>query len=137
MKVAEAMTRDVLLGRPDASLRDIARLMSENDVGVVPIGDNDRLVGMITDRDLTVRGLAEGKGPGTPVREIMSETVKYCFEDEELDVVARTMGELQMRRLPVLDRNNRLVGIVSLGDIAANAAESLAGEALRRVSEPL
>ena len=137
MKVAEAMTRAVHLGRPDASLRDIARLMSENDVGVVPIGEDDRLVGMITDRDLTVRGLAEGKGPDTAVREIMSETVKFCFEDEDLDAVARSMGELQMRRLPVLDRNKRLVGIVSLGDIAANAGESLAGEALRRVSEPL
>src|SRR5256884_9714568 len=122
MRVSEAMTREVRVASPGQSIREVAKIMAEIDAGAMPVGDNDRLVGMITDRDIAIRGVAQGKGPDTPVREVMStETVLYCYEDEELDHVAKNMGEIQVQRLPVLDRSKRLVGIVSLGDIAQSA----------------
>jgi CBS domain-containing protein len=136
MKVSEAMTRNVTLASPNDTLQQAAAKMAELDAGVLPVGDNDRLVGMLTDRDIAVRGVARGKGPNTAVRDVMSEGVKYCFEDDELDSVARNMGDIQMRRLPVLNRDKRLVGIVSLGDIAANEEPAQTGEALGDISQP-
>ncbi|TGS81019.1 CBS domain-containing protein, partial [Mesorhizobium sp. M2D.F.Ca.ET.178.01.1.1] len=88
------------------------------DAGVMPVGENDRLVGMITDRDMVIRGIALGKGPDTKVRDVMSQEVRYCFDDEDVDHVLANMGDLQVRRLPVLNRDKRLVGIISLGDLA-------------------
>jgi len=102
----------------------------------MPVGDNDRLVGMITDRDIAIRAVAEGKGPDTPVRDVMStEQVLYCFEDEDLAQVAKNMGEQQVRRLPVVNREKRLVGIVSLADVAQSEARS-ANKAVKGVSKP-
>src|SRR5437763_10551162 len=118
MRVSEAMTREVRVASPGQSIRDVAKIMAEIDAGVLPVGDNDRLVGMITDRDIAIRAVAQGKGPDTPVREIMSEHIHYCYEDEELDDVAQNMGDIQVRRLPVVNREKRLVGILSLGDVA-------------------
>lgn len=135
MRIADAMTRDVQVIKPDQSLVDAARLMADCDCGALPVADNDRLVGMLTDRDIVVRGLAQGKTPDTRVQDVMSADVKYCFEDEDLDDVAHNMGDLQVRRLPVVSRDKRLVGIVSLGDIATSD-ESPAGEALSSISEP-
>ena len=103
MKVGDAMTREVRVASPDQTVREVARTMAELDTGVLPVGENDRLVGMITDRDIAVRGVAEGKGPDAPVREIMTPDVRYCFEDEDVRDVARTMAESQVRRLPVLN----------------------------------
>jgi CBS domain-containing protein len=134
MRVSEAMTRNVRLCTPGAPIRDVARIMAEIDAGSVPVGENDRLIGMITDRDIAVRAVAEGKGPGTPVREVMSEHVHYCFDDEEVEQVARNMGDVRVRRLPVVNREKRLVGILSLGDLAR--AASGAGDALAGVSQP-
>jgi CBS domain-containing protein len=136
MKVREAMTNDVLLVGPQASIREAARLMADHDVGALPVGQNDRLVGMLTDRDIAVRAVADGRGPDTPVADVMSSEVMYCFEDEELDHVAVNMGNIQVRRLPVLDRDKRLVGIVSLGDIAAREGARKAGKALAGISTP-
>ena len=136
MQVRDAMTRDVRVATPGQSIRDVAKIMDEIDAGILPVGENDRLVGMITDRDITVRAVAAGKGPDTPVRDVMStEHVHYCFEDEEIDDVARNMGAHKVRRLPVMDRNKRLVGIISLGDVAASEQKA-AGEAVKGVSEP-
>lgn len=135
MRIADAMTRDVQVIKPDQSLVDAARLMADCDCGALPVADNDRLVGMLTDRDIVVRGLAQGKTPDTCVQDVMSADVKYCFEDEDLDEVAQNMGDLQVRRLPVVSRDKRLVGIVSLGDIATSDEEP-AGEALSSISEP-
>jgi CBS domain-containing protein len=136
MRVSDAMTRDVRLANPGQSIRDAAKMMAEIDAGVMPVGEDDRLVGMITDRDIAVRAVAQGKGPDTSVREVMSvEQVMYCYEDEELDHVAKNMAEVQVRRLPVLDRNKRLVGIVSLGDIAQKAGARPAGNAIKGVSK--
>ena len=136
MKVAEAMTRDVRVSSPDQTIREAARAMAELDTGVMPVGENDRLVGMITDRDIAIRGVAEGKGPDAPVREVMTPDVTYCFDDEDVRDVARTMAENQVRRLPVLNRDKRLVGIISLGDVAVIESPDAAAAAIGGVSEP-
>jgi CBS domain-containing protein len=120
MKVAEIMTRDVLLASPGQKLRDVAAEMEKHDIGVMPVGENDRLVGIITDRDIAVRGISHGLGPDAPVRDVMSGDVRYCFEDEDIDDLVQNMADEQIRRLPVLNHDKRLVGIISLGDIAVS-----------------
>lgn len=135
MQVAEAMTRDVRVAAPDQSLIDAAKMMADCDCGVLPVGENDRLVGMITDRDIVVRALAQGKAGDTQIRDVMSSEVKYCFEDDDLDDVARNMGDIQVRRLPVVDQNKRLTGIITLGDIAHTRQTQAAADALTGISE--
>ena len=136
MRVSEAMTREVRVASPGQSIRDVAKIMAEIDAGSMPVGDNDRLVGMITDRDIAIRAVALGKGPETPVREVMSsDQVLYCYEDEELDHVAKNMSQQQVRRLPVVNRDKRLVGIVSLGNIA-QAETKAASKAVKGVTKP-
>jgi CBS domain-containing protein len=129
MQVHELMTPDVEVIRPDDTLQTAAKMMADIDAGILPVGENDRLVGMITDRDIAVRAIAEGKGPNAKVREAMTQEVMYCFEDDEIPQVCQNMAEIQVRRLPVLNREKRLVGIVSLSDLAkeANAAKALRG----------
>jgi CBS domain-containing protein len=136
MRVSEAMTREVRIANPGQTIRDVAKIMGEIDAGSLPVGENDRLVGMITDRDIAIRAVAQGKGPDTPVREVMSAEVKYCYEDEDLEHVAENMGDIQVRRLPVVNRDKRLVGIVSLGDISQNEDAETTGETTAKVSEP-
>ncbi len=139
MKVSDAMSRDVRLVGPEASICDAAKTMAAIDAGSVPVSEGDRLVGMITDRDIAVRAVAQHKGPDTRVREVMSTDVKYCFDDEEIDDVAANMGDIRVRRLPVVSRDKRLVGILSLGDIAmvgGQGAADAAGEAIAGVSRP-
>src|SRR5215217_8731727 len=116
--------RDVRVATPDQTIQDAAKIMSDVDAGVLPVGENDRLVGMITDRDIAVRAVAEGKGPDTPIREVMTQDVKYCYEDDDTNDVARNMADIQVRRLPVLTREKRLVGIISLGDMAVTDGSS-------------
>ena len=136
MRVSEAMTRDVRIANPSQSIRDVAKTMAEIDAGSMPVGENDRLIGMITDRDIAIRAVAQGKGPDTPVREVMSDSkVLYCFEHDDLNDVAKNMGEEQVRRLPVVDKDKRLVGILSLGNIAQRESKS-AGKAVRGVTKP-
>jgi CBS domain-containing protein len=136
MKVSNCMTKNVKIADPNQTIRDAALAMGRLDAGVLPVGENDRLVGMITDRDIAIRGVAEGKGPDAKIRDVMSTDVKYCFDDEEIDDVLHNMGELKVRRMPVLSRDKRLVGIVSLGDLATNAETAEAGEALGDISRP-
>ena len=137
MKIREAMTRDVRMVRPDQTLREAAHLMAELDIGALPVNDNDRLIGMITDRDIAVRAVGEGLGADTPVRQVMSNEVKYCFDDQDVEEVTRNMGEQRLRRLPVVDRNKRLVGILSLGDLALDEeAQDEAADALCGISRP-
>jgi len=136
MNISEVMSQDVKIASPQDTLRHAAQLMRDIDAGVLPVGENDRLVGMLTDRDITIRAVAEGKVPDKClVREVMSPEINYVYEDESLDDAARIMGELQVRRLPVLNRAKRLVGIVSLGDVALMEKDS-AGNALKEVSAP-
>lgn len=133
-KVSEAMSRDVRIANPNQPICDVAKVMAEIDAGALPVSENNRLVGMITDRDITVRAVAARKSPDTPVRDVMTKEVKYCFEDEDLDHVAANMGEIRVRRLPVVSRDKRLVGIVSLGDLAAAESADKAGAAIKGVS---
>jgi len=118
------MTREVRVASPGQSIREVAKIMAEIDAGAMPVSDNDRLVGMITDRDIAIRAVAQG-----------TEKVLYCYEDEDLAHVAQNMSEQQVRRLPVVNRDKRLVGIVSLGDMAQNEARS-AGKAVKGVTKP-
>src|SRR5512138_538987 len=137
MKVREAMTRDVQLVKPEQPISEAAKLMAKLDIGALPVEENDRLVGMITDRDIAVRAVAQGRGPDCRVREVMSTEIKYCFEDQTVDDVTQNMGDLRVRRLPVVNRDKRLVGILSLGDIALeDGAQDEAGEALTQISRP-
>ena len=136
MRVAEAMTRDVRLIEPNQTIRDAARLMAEMDAGIMPVREGDRLVGMITDRDIAVRAVAQGRGPDTAVREVMTDEVKYCFEDDDTNDVARNMADIQVRRLPVLTRDKRLVGILSLGDLAVSDQTAKVGAAVAGISQP-
>src|SRR5215470_5373947 len=115
MQVNEAMTSDVKIANPNQTIRNAARLMAQIDAGVLPVGENDRLVVMITDRDIAIRAVGAGKDPQTPVREVMSKEVMYCFEDDDLDEVVQNMADIKVRRLPVLDRDKRLVALLSFG----------------------
>jgi CBS domain-containing protein len=136
VRVNECMTRDVAIANPQETICDAAKMMAECDAGVLPVGENDRLVGVITDRDIAVRAVAEGQGPDAKIRDVMSQEVRYCFEDDDVEDVLRNMGELQVRRLPVLSRDKRLVGIVSLSDLATNGASANAGKALTDITRP-
>ena len=135
MKIKEAMTTNVRIAKPDQTIREAAQAMAEVDSGVLPVGENDRLIGMITDRDIAVRGVGEGKGPETSVREVMTDHVDYCFEDQDVEEVTKNMASIKVRRLPVLNRDKRLVGIISLGDIA-QSGEARTDQALGKISRP-
>jgi CBS domain-containing protein len=136
MRVSEVMTRDVQVAAPDQSIRDAACAMADIDAGALPVGENDRLVGMITDRDIAIRAVAQGLPPDTRIRDVMSKEMLYCFEDQDLDDVARNMSDVKVRRLPVLNRDKRLVGIVSLGDLAQNDDAKTTGRTVAGISKP-
>jgi CBS domain-containing protein len=135
-RLGDVMTRHVEVVRPDTALQEAAAKMADLDVGTMPVCDGERLVGLLTDRDITVRAIARGAGPTTPVRDIMTSTVRYGFEDEPVERALETMKKRKIRRLPVLDRDRRLTGIVSLGDLAVDTDSAEAGEALERISQP-
>ena len=139
MQVKDIMTARAECSSPNTTLRAAAQRMKELDVGPLPVcGDDDRLAGMITDRDITVRAVAEGLDPSTTlVRDVMTPNIIYCFEDQEVNDAAHIMEQNQIRRLVVLNRDKRMVGIVSLGDLAVDTGdEELAGHTLEAVSEP-
>lgn len=136
MKVSDAMSRSVRIASPNHSIRVAALAMADADIGVLPVGDGDRLVGMITDRDIAVRAVAAGMSPDTPVREVMSTEVCYCFDDQDLEEVADNMGEIKVRRLPVVNRDKRIVGFVALSNIAQSNSESAREALLAGVATP-
>jgi CBS domain-containing protein len=136
MRIDECMTRDVRIVDPDETLEEAAQAMAEIDAGILPVGRNGRLVGMITDRDIAIRGVAHGRGPGAKVGDVMSPEVKYCFIDDDTENVLDNLGEIQVRRLPVLDREKRLVGIISISDLAGNGEAAQAGQALGDIARP-
>jgi CBS domain-containing protein len=138
MKLRDIMTPGVECIGSDDTLQEAARRMRRLDVGPLPICDNDRLAGMLTDRDITVRAVAEGLDPKTTkVRDVMTRDVITCFEDDEVEAAERLMQEKQVRRILVLNRDKRLVGIVSLGDLAAETGDpARTGRVLQDVSEP-
>jgi uncharacterized protein (DUF2267 family)/CBS domain-containing protein len=136
MKVADVMTRDVRLATPDDTLQAVASRMADEDIGFLPVGENDRLVGTITDRDIVARAVAHGSDGQCRVRDAMTGDVMYCFEDESIDDVMQNMSDIQVRRMPVVDRNKRLVGVVSMADAAIKYNPAAAGAAMCGVVQP-
>jgi CBS domain-containing protein len=136
MKVKEVMSREVTVANPTDTLQESARTMARLDIGSLPVAEDDRLIGMLTDRDIAIRAVAEGLPADSPVGQAMTRDVKYVFDDEDIDEVAEQMADLQVRRLPVVNRDKRLVGIVSLGDVSRSAKPKEVGETLREVSQP-
>jgi CBS domain-containing protein len=138
MKIRDILTKNPEVIRPDATICEAARKMKQLDIGVLPVCDGERLVGCLTDRDLTIRAIAEGCDPfSTKVREVMTPEIFYCFEDDDLDAAAEIMEDKQIRRLPVISRNKRLVGIITVGDLAVRTRdEHLVEAVMERVCEP-
>lgn len=135
MKVKDAMHKNVQWREPGTTLAELAQIMKSDDIGSVPVGENDRLVGMVTDRDIAIRAVAEGKDPrNTTAREVMSAQVIYCTEDEDVEDAIHLMEEKKVRRLPVINAQKRMVGMLSLGDVSHAVGQSLSGELAKAVS---
>ncbi len=136
MNISQVMTQDVRIASPDDTLQMAAQMMKDCDFGILPIEENDQLVGMLSDRDITIRAVAEGFDPDKhQVREIMTKNVQYIFQDQSIEEAAQMMSDLKVRRLPVVDSKEHLVGIISLGDLAVSDDDA-AGEALESISQP-
>ena len=136
MKISEVMTREVATVDASQTAQEAANFMLQGDAGSIPVTDGDKLIGMITDRDIAVRGVAHGRGPDTPVRELMTDGLVCARIDDDIQDVANRMSEAQVRRLPVIDESENLVGIVSLGDLSRESDGEEAQEALEGVSQP-
>ena len=135
MKVREVMTANVEMINPDARLPEAAKRMADADVGLLPVGNDDRLVGMVTDRDIAIRAVAQGKNPArTKVRDVMTGKVLYCYDDEDVEHIADSIAKLQVRRLPVVEEDGRLVGILAQADIAEHADARQTGEVVEKIS---
>ena len=136
-QLKDVMTRNVDVISPDATIREAAKHMAEGDFGMMPVGENDRMIGAISDRDIAIRAVAEGRSPETKVREIMSQGIAWAYEDQSVEEAAKIMSQHQIRRLPVVNRDKRLVGIVALGDFAVESKElKPAAKALSEISKP-
>lgn len=135
MKVSEVMSRNVQLAAPDQSIRKAAQLMQQHDIGSLPVGENERLVGIVTDRDIVVRAIAQGRDPDTPIREVMTDDIQYCSEEDDVDEVSRRMAQLEIRRLPVLDSDQRVIGMMSLANVA-HSQDDAAERAVKGVATP-
>ena len=137
MQLSQILSRNVETLPPDATIREAAQRMRSLDVGSMPVCDGAHLLGMITDRDITIRAVADGRDPAqAPVRDAMTPDVQYVFENDDVRKAAQIMEDRQIRRLPVVNQEKRLVGIVSLGDIARTGNDRLSGEALQQISDP-
>ncbi len=136
-QLKDLMSRDVKVINPKMSIVEAARQMRDGDFGMLPVGENDRMIGTITDRDIAIRAIAEGKDIATKVRDVMSEGITWAFEDDSVEKAAKIMSQQQVRRLPVVDHDKRLVGIVALGDFAVESSELRpAAQALSEISKP-
>ncbi|HET6828301.1 MAG TPA: CBS domain-containing protein [Ramlibacter sp.] len=136
-QIKDLMSRDVKVISPDASIEEAAKAMRDGNFGMMPVGENDRMIGAISDRDIAVRAVAMGLDGKAKVRDVMSDGIFWAFEDDPVERAAQIMGEQQIRRLPVVNRDKRLVGIVALADIAVDGVErEPAAEALSGISEP-
>ena len=138
MKLSEIMSRDVEVLQPDDSLQSAAKRMRDRNIGFLPVCDGEELIGVISDRDITIRALADGMDPSIMLgRDLMTTPAIYCFDDQDASEAAKIMEENQIRRLVVLSREEKkLVGVISLGDLARNETNKLSGEVLQKVSEP-
>ena len=136
MKISDIMTSDVTVARPGDTVKDVAGSMADLDVGSLPVCDGSRLLGMVTDRDITIRAVARGLGGDTPITEIMTAEVEYAFADDDLKDVADKMSSKQIRRLPVVDADKRLIGIVAIADIARQDRDKRVGDTVEQISRP-
>lgn len=136
MKIKDVMTQDVRFVTPETPLSEIARQMRDEDIGVVPVVENDRMIGMVTDRDIVVRCVAAGNMETATARTAMSPRVLYCYDDQSVNEILENMSEQQVRRMPVVNRDKRLVGVVSIGDLSQKSQRK-AGESLKGISQPL
>lgn len=135
MLIRDVMSKHCKWCAPTATMNEAARLMAQNDFGSLPVAERNKLIGMVTDRDMIVRGLAQGQDPETArLRDIMTDRIYYCFDDQSCDEVAANMAEMQVRRMPVLTRDKKLVGIVSLGDLSRKTKAHEAEQALKGIS---
>ena len=134
-KVKDVMTAECQWISPETTCAEAARKMRDEDIGFLPVGENDKLIGMVTDRDITIRCTAEGKDPSAmPVKQVMTQKTFYCYDDETVDEICENMGDIQVRRLPVVNRDKQLVGVVSLGDVAQAAARDKVGAAQQQIT---
>ena len=134
MKIRDVMSKDVQVARPEDTLQNVAGRMAAGDFGFIPVADGDRLIGALTDRDIVVRGVASGAGPEARVLDVLSRDALVVRADDDLKVALDLMSSRQIRRLPVVDKDGRLVGVVSLGDLSTRVKEKYAGEALEEIS---
>ena len=136
-RVKDVMSRDVKVISPDATIREAAQKMLSGDFGMMPVGENDRMIGAISDRDIAVRAVAQGRDANTTVREVMSQGIAWAYDDDSVEQAAQIMSEHQVRRLPIVNHDKRLVGIVALGDFAVESDDlEPAAEALSEISQP-
>ena len=136
-RLKDLMSRDVQIISPDATIKEAAQQMRKGNFGMMPVGEDDRMIGAISDRDIAIRAVADGKGPSAKVREVMSEGIVWAYEDDSVDVAVKLMSDKQIRRLPIVNAAKRLVGIVALGDLAVVKSDvGAAGEALSEISKP-
>ncbi|MBP2313831.1 CBS domain-containing protein [Azospirillum soli] len=138
MQIREIMTRQVELVNPNTPLKEAARMMRDADIGFLPVGENDRLVGTLTDRDIAIRAVAEGKDPNNAkVADAMTPEIAYAFEDQDSSEAAQIMAEKKIRRLPIMSREKRLVGVLAIGDLATKTGDDdVVGQTVQDVSEP-
>jgi len=136
-QLKDVMTRKVHVIDPNTTIGEAAKKMRDGDFGMLPVGENDRMIGAISDRDIAIRAVAEGKGPDTKVREVMSDGIAWAYDDDSVEKAAKIMSDRQVRRLPVVNHDKRLVGIVALGDFAVQSSElQPASKALCEISKP-
>ena len=135
-QLKDMMSRDVQVISPDMSIKEAAIKMRDGDFGMMPVGEDDRMIGTLSDRDIVIRAVADGLDADTKVRDVMSEGVAWAYEDDSVENAAMIMSEWQVRRLPVVDRDKRLVGIVALGDFAVESSDiQPVAEALSEISQ--
>lgn len=136
-QLKDLMSRDVKVINPDMSIKEAAIMMRDGDFGMMPVGEDDRMIGTLSDRDIVIRAVADGIDADTKVRDVMSEGIAWAYEDDSVETAAKIMSEWQVRRLPVVDRDKRLVGIVALGDFAVESSDiQPVAEALSEISQP-
>lgn len=138
MLVKEIMTKEVKYVEPEQTIKEVAELMRKHDIGALPVGENDRLVGMITDRDIVIRAISKGSDPATTkVRDVMTPKCLYCLEEQTIEELGKNVSDNQLHRMPVLNKDKRMVGIVSLADLSIRGSSKVAGDALHHISENL
>ena len=136
MKVKDVMSRNCTFITPQTTLTEAARIMADQDIGFVPVAENDRMIGMVTDRDIVIRGIAKGADSKSAVKDVMSAKTYYCYDDQTAEEVCENMADLKVRRLPVVNRDKRLVGVVSLGDLAQDVNKIKVGQAVQSITDP-